>query len=189
MRNLQGLGAKFAIIGGVAISIRTVERFTKDLDIAIAVQSDNEAEEIVLSLSRMGYFVETVIEQDEADRLATVRFSYSGPPKILVDVLFASSGIEPEVVAAAEEAEMFPGITGMVATVPSLIALKVLSADSTRRMQDIIDIQYLLKDAPPQDIAEARQLLTLIEQRGYNRNKDLLAELTRYLADFQSPTS
>lgn len=184
VRNLQGLGAKFAIIGGVAISIRTVERFTKDLDIAIAVQSDKEAEEIVLSLSRMGYFVETVIEQDEANRLATVRFSCLGPPKILVDLLFSSSGIEPEIVETAEESEMFPGITGMVATIPSLIALKILSADSIRRMQDIIDIQYLLKDATPQDITEARQLLDLITTRGYNRYKDLQAELDKYIEQF-----
>lgn len=186
IRNLQGLGARFAIIGGVAISIRTIERFTKDLDIAIAVQSDSEAEKIVLSLSRMGYFVETVIEQDEADRLATIRLSYSGPPKILIDLLFSSSGIESEIVEAAEEAEIFPGIAGMVATVPSLIALKVLSADSTRRMQDIIDIQYLLQDASQQDIVEARQLLDLITTRGYNRNKDLQKDFDGYIKQFES---
>ncbi len=155
------------------------------MDIALAVQSDSEAEAIVLSLSRSGYFVETVIEQDEASRLATVRLSFPGPPKILVDLLFASSGIEPEVVAAAEEAEIFPGMYGLVATIPSLIALKVLSADNKRRLQDIIDIQYLLKEASPHEITEARQLLDLITTRGYNRYKDLQKDLDGYIEQFK----
>jgi hypothetical protein len=179
------LRAEFAIIGGVAVSIRTIERFTKDLDIAIAVHSDKEAEEIVLSLSRVGYFVETVIEQDETNRLATVRLSVPGPPKILVDLLFASSGIEPEIVAAAEEAEIFPGVYGRVATIPSLIALKVLSADNARRLQDIIDIQHLLNEASQQEIDAARHLLDLITDRGFNRNKDLSKELEGYLLRFR----
>ena len=139
----------------------------------------------MLSLSRSGYFVETVIEQDEASRLATVRLSFPGPPKILVDLLFASSGIEPEVVAAAEEAEIFPGMYGLVATIPSLIALKVLSADNKRRLQDIIDIQYLLKEASPHEITEARQLLDLITTRGYNRYKDLQKDLDGYIEQFK----
>ncbi len=179
------MGVKFAIIGGVAVSIRTIERFTKDLDIAISVQTDREAEEIVLSLSHLGYFAETVIEQDEANRLATVRFSFAGPPKILIDLLFASAGIEPEIVVAAEEAEIFPGLYGMVATVPSLIALKVLSADNIRRMQDIIDIQHLIKEASPQELTDARHLLDLITTRGYNRNKDLQKDLDGYIEQFK----
>lgn len=179
------MGAKFAIIGGVAVSIRTVERFTKDLDIAIAVQSDKEAEEIVHSLSRIGYFVETVIEQDAANRLATVRFSVQGPPKILVDLLFASSGIEPEIVAAAEEAEIFPAINGLVATIPSLIALKVLSANAKNRLQDIIDLQHLLEEAMPEEIEASRDLMKLITKRGFNRNKDLLKDLEGYIVQFQ----
>ncbi len=155
------------------------------MDIAIAVESDGEAEGIVHSLSRLGYFVDTLIEQDEANRLATVRFSIPGPPKILLDLLFASSGIEPEIVAAAEEAEMFPAMYGLVATIPSLIALKVLSADSTRRLQDIIDIQNLLKEASPQDLIEARHLLELITERGFNRNKDLQKDLDGYIEQFK----
>ena len=178
------MGAKFAIIGGIAVSIRTIERFTKDLDIAIAVESDGEAEAIVHSLSRLGYFVETIIEHDEANRLATVRFSIPGPPKMLLDLLFASSGIESEIVAAAEEAEIFPGMQGLVATVSSLIALKVLSADNARRLQDIIDLHNLFKEASPKDLAEARQLLDLITKRGFNRNKDLQKDLDGYIEQF-----
>ena len=77
----------------------------------------------------------------------------------------------------------------MVATIPALIALKVLSADNIIRLQDIIDLQHLIAEATDAEIAESRQLLLLIEQRGYNRDKDLQSELTRYLADFQSSTN
>lgn len=154
------------------------------MDIAVAVQSDREAEEIVLSLSRIGYFVETVIEQDEANRLATVRFSVPGPPKILVDLLFASSGLEREIVATAEEAEIFPGIPGLVATIPSLIALKVLSADPKRRLQDIIDLQHLIREATTREIETARGFMRLITERRFNRNKDLQKDFDGYLTQF-----
>ncbi|HLA95986.1 MAG TPA: hypothetical protein VK612_09710, partial [Pyrinomonadaceae bacterium] len=111
------------MVGGLAVSLRTVERFTKDLDLAVAVRSDSEAEVLVLELSRSGYSVETVIEQDATNRLSTVRLISNGDVVMFVDLLFASSGIEPEVVASAEEAEIFPGVNALVATIPSLIAL------------------------------------------------------------------
>ena len=185
IRHLLSLGAKFAIIGGVAVSIRTVERFTKELDIAIAVRSDSEAEAIVLSLSRSGYFVETVIEQEAAKRLSTVRLITPGPPEIFIDLLFASSGIESEVVAAAEESEIFVGVTGRVATIPSLIALKVLSANSKTRLQDIMDLQNLIKDASTTELEIARDLMNLITKRGFNRNKNLVSDFQGFLTQFR----
>ncbi len=186
IKKLRDLGARFAVVGGLAVSVRTVERFTKDLDLAVAVRSDNEAEALVLALSRSGYSVETVIEQDAAKRLSTVRLISTGDVVMFVDLLFASSGIEPEVVAMAEEAEIFPGVTGLVATIPSLIALKVLSANTKNRLQDIIDLQNLTKDATPGEIEEARDLLNLITDRGFNRNKDLQNDLDGYFEQFRT---
>ncbi len=185
INRLRDLGAKFAVVGGVAVSVRTVERFTKDLDLVVAVASDSEAESIVLALSRTGYAIETVIEQDETDRLSTVRLISKGEVVMFIDLLFASSGIESEVVAAAEEAEIFTGLNVLVAAIPSLIALKVLSANRKDRLQDVIDLQHLIRDASESQIESARELLTLIEHRGFNRNKDLQTELAGYLADFR----
>lgn len=34
---------RYALIGGLAVSFRTIERFTKDIDLAIAVENDQEA--------------------------------------------------------------------------------------------------------------------------------------------------
>ena len=130
--------------------------------------------------------VETVIEQENAERLSTVRLISRGDSEMFVDLLFASSGIESEVVASAEDIEIFPNLIVPVATISSLIALKVLSGDNQRRLQDIIDIQHLLVEASQRDIDEARDLLDLITDRGFDRNKNLQADLDRYIDQFKT---
>jgi Nucleotidyl transferase AbiEii toxin, Type IV TA system len=45
--DLNAVGVRWALVGGLAVSARTIPRFTKDLDFAIAVASDSEAEEAV----------------------------------------------------------------------------------------------------------------------------------------------
>jgi hypothetical protein len=50
------------------------------------------------------------------------------------------------------------------------------------RLQDVIDLQYLFEAATDDDMDKAEQLLTLITERGYNRNKDLERELRTHLS-------
>ena len=71
------------------------------------------------------------MEQEATSRLATVRLVSPGQTAsgVVVDLLFASSGIEPEIVAAADPLEVFPGVTLPVACRGHLIALKTLSRD------------------------------------------------------------
>jgi hypothetical protein len=45
--DLDALRVRWALIGGLAISVRSVPRFTKDLDFAVAVADDSEAEGVV----------------------------------------------------------------------------------------------------------------------------------------------
>ncbi|MGH9948473.1 MAG: nucleotidyltransferase, partial [Pyrinomonadaceae bacterium] len=52
---LQRIGVRFAVVGGMAVSFRTVERFTKDVDLAIAVENDAEAEKVVRAISESDY--------------------------------------------------------------------------------------------------------------------------------------
>ena len=186
VRLLRETGARFALIGGIAVSYRSVERTTKDIDLAIAVESDSEAETLVRTLTGRGYRIATVIEQDEADRLSTVRLVSQVDVEIQVDLLFASSGIEPEVVSAADEIEVFPNVSMPVADRASLIALKVLSANTKSRLKDILDLQNLLKNVLPNEIEEARNLLNLITERGYNRKKDLQKDLDSYIEQFKT---
>ena len=77
--------------------------------------------------------------------------SSSEPQAPVIDLLFASSGIEPEVVADAESIELLPNLTMGVARTGHLIALKVLSRDDVSRPQDLVTTQYSLQ-APAQRI-------------------------------------
>lgn len=177
---LSGLGVRFAVVGGIAVSFRALERLTKDLDLAVAVEDDVSAQNVVREFSQLGYLIDDVLEHDVANRMATVRMVSQGDNPMYVDLLFASSGIEEEIVETAEEARVFSDVTVHVATTSALIALKVLSARASR-MRDIVDLQSLFEVASPQDLTEARRLLDLITERRFNRNKDLQKDLDAYI--------
>lgn len=167
--------APFALVGGLAVSARTEPRFTRDADVAVLVDSDEQAEELVYSLKAAGYSIDTLVEQEAVARLATVRLSPAGADLrgIVVDLLFASSGIEREVVQNAERLRVLEGIEVPVARVGHLIALKVLSRDDVKRPQDLVDLRALLKVASESDLNEARKACALIAERGYARGRDL----------------
>jgi hypothetical protein len=40
---LRGLGHSFALVGGLAVTLRTEPRFTQDADLAVSVTTDSEA--------------------------------------------------------------------------------------------------------------------------------------------------
>ncbi|MFN0279547.1 MAG: nucleotidyl transferase AbiEii/AbiGii toxin family protein [Pyrinomonadaceae bacterium] len=182
---LTNLGVRFAVVGGIAVSFQAIERLTKDLDLAVAVEDDSGAQAIVHSFSQLGYLIDDIFEHELTKRMATVRMISPGENPMYVDFLFATSGIENEIVDASEEGHLFSNINVRVAKVPSLIALKVLSARESR-MRDIVDLQSLFEVASPSDIAEARHFLDLITERGYNRNKDLQKDLDGYIDQFKT---
>jgi hypothetical protein len=180
--DLTDAHAAFAVVGGLAVSARTEPRFTRDADIAVAVAGDAEAEELVRALQGRGYTIEALVEQDAVGRLATVRLTQSrDATSPVIDLLFASSGIEREVVAGADTIELLPHPRVRVATTAHLIALKVLARDDVTRPQDLGDLRALIGAASPGDIARARQALGLIAQRGYRRGRDLDSELEALL--------
>lgn len=170
---------RWALIGGFAVSARAEPRFTHDIDIAVAVDDDAGAEALVRSLLTDGYRVLASIEQDATGRLATVRLRSpaSGDDDVVVDVLFASSGIEPEIVRAADPIEVVPGLALPVARTGHLIALKLLARDDDLRPQDRSDLQSLSSAASSADLADARDAVQLISRRGFSRDRDLAAAL------------
>ena len=115
--------------------------------------------------------------------LAPVRLIPPEQPSFFVDLLFASSGIEQEIVAAADPIEVIEGLAVRVATIAHLIATKVLSRDDDRRPQDRIDLSALLNDASESDLTAAREALRTIQERGYHRGKDLLPDLEKLLPE------
>jgi len=176
-QDLASVRASFALVGGLAVSARTEPRFTKDVDVAVSVASDREADALVSNLRQRGYRIEALVEQEAVGRLATVRLLPPQEGALYVDLLFASSGIESEIVTAATPVSVIEGVTVPVATVAHLIATKVLARDDVRRPQDRADIVALLAEADAADLESARQALRTIQARGTHRGKDLLGEL------------
>lgn len=139
----------------------------------------------MFALSEAGFQVEATLDQDATGRLATVRLRPPGasqPRGVVVDLLFASSGIEPEIAAAALTTELVPGLVVPLATRAHLVALKVLSRDPRRRPQDDMDLRRLLDGISPAEIGSARAALDLIAARGFGRGKNLQSELDDALA-------
>jgi len=163
-------------------------RTTQDVDIAVAVSGDQEAESIARALMSRGYQLETEIDQAATGRLATLRLISPHLPdgmpaeeSPLVDLLFASSGIEPELVAAADRIDVLEGAVLPTARIPHLIAMKVLS-ETDERLQDRIDLKHLVEAATNPELGEVPELLSLIENRGYGRQKNLPQVFSRFLS-------
>jgi predicted nucleotidyltransferase len=185
VEDLHAHRVRFALVGGLAVSARCEPRFTRDIDLAVAVSSDQEAETLVHDLRRTGYRVLTQLEQDARGRLSAVRLAPPGETArgLVVDLLFASSGIEPEVTAAAEPLEVFPGLRLPVATIGHLIALKILARDDQARPQDRGDLIQLMQAARKVDLNAARSALVRIRELGFHRDRDLVKRLDELLRE------
>lgn len=177
--DLTAAGRQFALVGGHAVSARTEPRFTRDLDLAVAVADDREAEALVRDLMARGYRVLALLEQETTRRLATVRLEHDAMRGSIVDLLFATTGIEPEIVAAATKLRIGLQLELPVATVGHLLAMKTLSVDEVQRPQDRMDIAALLRAATPEDIRAAEQALARITDRRFDRGRDLAAMFAR----------
>lgn len=180
--DLRQLRLRWALIGGLAVNARAEPRTTKDLDVTIAVADDWEAENVVKDFWARGYqLYQQPSEHRELGRMALVRLTAPGAVArgIVVDLLFASSGIEQEVVAAANLLEILPGLVVPVATIGHLLALKTLAG----RAKDLPDFPLLLSRATARDIQDAREALDLISHRGYvgDQDRDLQAEFAEHL--------
>ncbi len=147
------------------------------------MSSDREAEDLIRQLLAEGYQIEALLEQITLGRLATVRLR---PPdgREIVDLLFCSSGIEPEIVDSSEELAVFPSLAVPVACRGDLIAMKTLARDDASRPQDRVDIQALLKSAGPEDLERARRALQWMDDRGSSRGRDLQGLLLKSLEEF-----
>src|SRR5262249_9201887 len=97
--------------------------------------------------------------------------------EVIVDVLFASSGIEPEIVAHAERIEVLSRLRVPVASTGHLIAVKLLARDDRTRPQDLADLNALMAVATPPALAIARQGKAVIQTRGCGRARDLVGAL------------
>ncbi len=94
---------------------------------------------------------------------------------VVTDLLFASSGIEPEIVEQAVATTVIVGLVLPVACVGHLIAMKLLARDDRRRPADADDLVALSEVATDQDWSIAHTAVGLIVDRGFDRGRDLVA--------------
>ena len=179
---LNELGVPWALVGGLAVSIRVEPRFTRDIDLAVAAPDDGVAKSLVSNLQARGFSLQLSLEQQALGRLAAVRLLPPGGQLdgVVVDLLFSSSGIESEICHDAERLEIAPGLVVPVARAGHLVAMKLLALSSDRP-QDGIDLRGLIGQLTPDDRARALDAVWRIEERGAHRGKGLRGELDRWL--------
>ena len=69
-RDLDRLHVLWAFVGGLAVSTHGYPRFTNDIDVAVAVEGDAEAERLINLLFRQGYQMLADLERDDG-RMST----------------------------------------------------------------------------------------------------------------------
>ena len=185
--DLAGIGADHALVGGLAVSVRTEPRFTRDVDLAVAVADDATAEAVIGELLQRGYRSVAMVEHAATGRLATARLTGPLGDGTIVDLLLASSGIEAEIVAQADRIEVLDGLLAPVASTGHLITLKLLARDDCSRPQDLVDLRALLAVAGQADLDLARTSAMLVKARGYDRGRDLMASLSALIDGPSSP--
>lgn len=177
----------WALVGGLAVSVRAEPRFTRDIDAAVSVPDDAAAEALVASLLAGGFTLRLSLEHQALRRLATVRLTPPGEPEegVVVDLLFTSSGIEPDICRDAEPVEIVPGLVVPVARAGHLVAMKLLAMEPDRP-QDRIDLHALLENLTVVERQRAQAAVARIEALGANRSKRLSEELERWLGPRQT---
>jgi len=168
------LQAPWALIGGLAVSVHGTPRTTRDIDLAISLPNESDLDRLVNALLDAGFFDKQLIMHVAPVCKLGIRLRVPASSPVPVDLLYSSSGIEKETVSSAQSVEIFPNLFVPVATRGHLIAMKVVSENDSDRLQDALDIQGLLKEAKEVDIETAKSAMKLIEQRGFNRGKNLL---------------
>lgn len=177
--SLRQANRRFALVGGLAVSVRAEVRFTRDVDLAVQVKNDADAEALIFGLKADGYQPVASVEHEERHRLSTIRLL--SPWNVKVDLLFASCGIEAEIVERATAVQLPEAGDVPIAEAEELLAMKVLSM-TDRRLQDRIDAQQLIACNPTLDLARVRENLRNIRERGYDRGEDLDGKLAALLA-------
>lgn len=181
--DLDALNVRWALVGALAVSAYVEPRTTRDLDVAIAVESQREVDRLVSSLRQRGYdeYQAEPLLLRENDEVVGVRLVVPGEPAagVVVDLLFAVSGIEREVAASAERLEIVPGLFVPVARSAHLLAMKMVAG----RPRDLQDGRLLLQTMSDADRQRARKALDLITERGFHRGKDLRSEFGKLEAE------
>jgi hypothetical protein len=126
---LEARGIGYALVGGLALAAYIEPRFTKDVDLCLALADEKKQDRLVRELRAAGYEEESFLLRRTNGAVIGIRFfapeSESREPN--VDLLFSATGIEEEIVHDAEPIALY-GRKIPTATISDLIAMKTLSS-------------------------------------------------------------
>ncbi len=130
---LDALHVPYAIIGGVAVSIRSVPRYTSDID-AVLWYGEDHWDGLIKGLGQYGFTPRS------ADPIAFARANrmllLSDADSVPVDLSFGALPFEEDLVKGAEKIEIGEGI----ATVEALVIMKAIAW----RPKDQLDLRELI---------------------------------------------
>lgn len=172
--DLTACGVPHALVGGLAVSVRTEPRFTRDVDV-VAVIGKDDVDAIARRLAAHGHAIEAIMAGADDDSVAGIRLRHRS---VREDVLLTFSGLEAEACASAERIEVLPGVIVPVATTPHLIVLKLIAIAERERLQDRADIEALIRAASAAERAEVTALLPRVRS-AHRTRPERLTELLR----------
>jgi hypothetical protein len=79
--------------------------------------------------------------------------------------------------------EIFPDVAVPGCATEHLLVLKILARDDESRPQDLVDIKALAREMDSAARVEAARLAAMIQKRGYDRERDLVAALSELRDD------
>ncbi len=146
---LDSVGAECAVIGGIAVGVRTRPRATKDVDLQVCLAVDARP---ALDASMQERALVLAVSQADG----TIRRYRDADLGVAVDILLAEVPLEHAVVANATEVA-FGDLQIRVARTEELLALKIIAwrPDS----DDARDVRALLLAAPEVDRSCVRRHL------------------------------
>jgi len=129
---------RYLIVGGYAVMKYSEPRFTKDLDLFIAVDKNN-AENVFKSLQEFGAPLKNLSPKDFTNK---AHFYQMGKPPVRVDILMSIDGVEFETAWKNRETITVSNVDMVFIGKDDLIAAK----RAVGRPQDLIDLESLLNN-------------------------------------------
>ncbi len=132
---LKSNGVRYLVVGGYALAVHGHPRYTKDIDIWIALSPENAAS-IIKALDQFGFGSLGLTENDFLVEGHTIQL---GNPPNRIDILCSVSGVEFN---DCYEKRIETEIDGVTVNFIDIESLKI-NKKASGRLQDLADIEAL----------------------------------------------
>ena len=163
----------FAVIGGIAVTVRGDPRFTAAVDVVVGIEVDRGIE--LLDATAASSFRALLPDAEEILTSAYILPLRHVETGIRVDVAIGLSGFERDMIERAEEIA-FEGVSVPVASAEDLLLMKVLAG----RPRDLEDAKGIASRCEP--TLDWDSILRVGGQLQEATDQDLLAALRRFRA-------